>query len=230
MKTIGLLGGMSWESTSLYYRLINDGIRKHLGGLHSARIVLVSVNFHEIESLMAAGNWRQIADLLTEDCLKIEAAGADCLLVCTNTMHKVAEQIESAIKIPFVHLADTTAQIILADCIKKVGLLGTRFTMEQDFYSGRLQKMHGIDVLIPPLSDMEIIHNVIFQELCKGNVLNSSRTEYLRIIDRLASRGAEAIILGCTEIGMLIHQENCAIKLYDTSLIHAEAAVKFAVK
>lgn len=220
---------MSWESTSTYYRLINEGIRNSLGGLHSAKIVMVSVEFNEIEQLQAAGKWQRAGEILAASARRVQAGGADCLLLCTNTMHKVAEQIQSAIEIPFIHLADTTAQTIRTDKRKTVGLLGTRFTMEQDFYRGRLKEKHGIDVLIPPDNDMEIIHNVIFKELCAGKILDSSRTEYLRIIDELTSRGAEAIILGCTEIGMLLQQDNCATKLYDTSSIHAEAAVQFAL-
>ncbi|WP_136808587.1 aspartate/glutamate racemase family protein [Desulfosediminicola flagellatus] len=229
MKTIGLLGGMSWESTSLYYQLINSGINRRLSGLHSAKIAMVSVNFYELEQLMAQGNWDRIAEILVASCLKIEAAGADVLLICTNTMHKVAEQIQAAISIPILHLADATAQKIRSDNKKTIGLLGTRITMEEDFYRGRLTR-HGIEVVLPEDSDMDIIHNVIFDELCKGKCIENSRNEYLRIINDLHTRGAEGIVLGCTEIGILIKPQDTEITLYDTTLIHAEAAVEFALR
>lgn len=229
MKTIGLLGGMSWESTSLYYQLINSGINRRLSGLHSAKIAMVSVNFYELEQLMAQGNWDRIAEILVASCQKIEAAGADVLLICTNTMHKVAEQIQAAISIPILHIADATAQKIRSDNKKTIGLLGTRITMEEDFYRGRLTS-HGIEVVLPEDSDMDIIHNVIFDELCKGKCIENSRNEYLRIINDLHTRGAEGIVLGCTEIGTLIKPKDTEITLYDTTLIHAEAAVEFALR
>ncbi len=229
MKTIGLLGGMSWESTALYYRLINEGIRQQLGGLHSAKIAMVSVDFHVIEQIQARADWQQVGENLAMNAGRVEAAGADFLLICTNTMHKVITQIENALTIPVLHLADATAKAIKADEIHTVGLLGTRFTMQEDFYRGRLIEKHDLDVLIPSEKDMDIVHNVIFQELCKGTIREESRREYLRIIDNLYSRGAEGVILGCTEICLLIQQENTPVPLYDTTKIHAAAAVIYAL-
>lgn len=229
MKTIGMLGGMSWESTTLYYRLINEGIRERLGGLHSARIAMLSVDFQVIEQLQASGDWQRAGDLLADDCRRIEAAGADFLLICTNTMHKVAEQIQAAISIPLLHLADATADRIAADGIATAGLLGTRFTMEEDFYRGRLSQRHGLEVLIPAEADMDIIHRVIFEELCRGKIRNASKQEFLRIIDDLHQRGAGGIILGCTEICLLVQQGDTRVPLYNTTEIHARAAVEMAL-
>jgi aspartate racemase len=228
MQTIGLLGGMSWESTELYYRLINQGIKAQLGGLHSARIALVSVDFQEIEVLQHAGDWEQAGAALAEAARQVQAAGADFLLLCTNTMHKVAPQIEAAIDIPFLHLADATAQRIRAEGLHTVGLLGTAFTMEQDFYRGRLAQ-HGLEVLIPPEADRRIVHRVIYEELVLGKVNPASRAEYLRIIDGLAARGAQGVIEGCTEIGMLVKQKHTTAPLFDTTAIHAHAAVERAL-
>jgi len=229
IKTAGLLGGMSWESTALYYRLLNEGVRSRLGGLHSARIAMVSVDFQIIEALQASGDWQQAGALLAADARRIEAAGADFLLLCTNTMHKVADQLEAAISIPLVHLADATADRLASQQVKTVGLLGTRFTMVEDFYRSRLGSAHNIEVLIPSDDDIESIHRIIFAELCKGIHHDSSRREYLRIIDDLHRRGAEGVILGCTEIGMLVHQEDTLVPLYDTTTIHAEAAIDLLV-
>ena len=228
MKTIGLLGGMSWESTELYYRLINQGIKARLGGLHSARIALVSVDFQEIEELQRTGDWEQSGAALAQTARQVQAAGADFLLLCTNTMHKVAPQIEAAIDIPFLHLADATAQRIRAEGLQTVGLLGTAFTMEQDFYRGRLAH-HGLEVLVPPEADRRIVHRVIYEELVLGEVNPASRAEYLRIIDDLAARGAQGVIEGCTEIGMLVQQEHTDTPLFDTTAIHAQAAVERAL-
>ena len=230
MKTIGLLGGMSWQSTAGYYRAINEGIRDRLGGLHSAQIAMVSVDFHEVEKLQHEGNWGATAMILASAAKNIEAAGADCLLICTNTMHKVADKIEPAITIPLLHIADATAKELLASKVNRVGLLGTSFTMEQDFYKGRLTDKYGLDVLIPSAEDRAIVHRVIYQELCLGNILPSSQKDYLRIIDNLAEQGAQAVILGCTEIGLLVNQTDTSIQLFDTTKIHAQAAVDFAVK
>ena len=230
MKTIGLLGGMSWESTGLYYRLINEGIHQQLGGFHSARIAMVSVDFHEMESLMACGDWQRVGERLAADAGLVEAAGADFLLLCTNTMHKVADIVQAAISIPMLNLADATADTITSAGKQTVGLLGTRFTMEEDFYRGRLMEKHGLNVLIPTDEDMEIVHRVIFQELCKGRVRDDSRREYLRIIDSLQARGAEGVILGCTEICMLVGQADTSVPLYNTTEIHAEAAVRMALR
>lgn len=229
MKTIGLLGGMSWESTAGYYRAINEGVKHALGGLHSARIVLYSVDFDPIERLQHEGDWEGTAGILTEAALRIQSAGADFLLICTNTMHKVAPEIEKAISIPLLHIADATADVLVRNGVRRAGLLGTTFTMEQDFYKGRLIRNHGLDVLIPDKKDREIVHNVIYQELCLGTTRPGSKTEFLRIIDSLAQRGAEAVILGCTEIGMLIKQGDSSVRLFDTTAIHAERAVAYAL-
>jgi aspartate racemase len=224
MKTIGLLGGMSWESTELYYRLINEGVKAQLGGLHSAKIAMVSVNFHEIEQLQHSGDWQGAANILSGAAKQIEAAGADFLLICTNTMHKVANEVQAAISIPLLHLADATAGRITDAGITTVGLLGTNFTMEQDFYKGRLAQ-HGINVITPDESDRQTIHRVIYEELCLGKINESSRQQYLQIIDKLAASGAEAVIEGCTEITLLVQQQHTAVRLFDTTAIHAEQAV-----
>jgi len=230
MKTIGLLGGMSWESTELYYRLINEGVKKRLGGLHSAKIALYSVDFHEIEVLQMSGDWSAAGEALAQAAQNIEAAGADFLVICTNTMHKVAPDIADAIDIPLLHIADATAETIKAAGYQTIGLLGTNFTMEQDFYRGRLVDPHDLTVFIPNEADRQIVHRIIYEELVLGQVKEESRTEYLRIIDDLAARGAEAIILGCTEIGMLVQQEHTSVPLFDTTTIHAEAAVDLALR
>jgi len=230
MKTIGLLGGMSWESTVGYYRAINEGVKNTLGGLHSAKIAMCSVDFEPLEKLQCAGNWKEIAIILSEAARRVESAGADFLVVCTNTMHKVAPEIEKSIKIPLLHIADATAEALVQENIKIVGLLGTSFTMEQDFYKGRLNKNYGLNVLIPNEEDRQIIHKIIYQELVLGKIEADSKTKYLHIIDMLASRGAEAVILGCTEIGLLITQNDTKVKLFDTTAIHAEKAVKYAIQ
>jgi aspartate racemase len=229
MKTIGLLGGMSWESTELYYRLINQGIKARLGGLHSARIAMVSLDFQEIETLQRQGNWDEAGRLLALAAQQIEAAGADFLLICTNTMHKVASQIQVAITIPLLHLADATAERIKAAGIEKVGLLGTSFTMEQSFYKDRLIEKHGLEVLIPPRPDREIAHRIIYDELCLGLIKDASRREFLRIMEALQARGAAGIIEGCTEIVMLVQPQHTDIPLFDTTAIHAQAAVQEAL-
>ena len=230
MKTIGLLGGMSWESTLGYYRNINEGVKNTLGGLHSAKIAMYSVDFGVIEKLQHAGDWKGTAEILSDGAKKIQAAGADCLLICTNTMHKVAPEIEAAIEIPLLHIADATAEILVKEDIKSVGLLGTAFTMDQDFYKGRLTNNYGIKVLVPNEEDREIIHKVIYQELCLGKIESNSKAEYLRIINALAAQGAEAVILGCTEIGMLVNQTDTNVRLLDTTVIHAEKAVEYATR
>ncbi len=229
MKTIGLLGGMSWESTVGYYRAINEGVKKSLGGLHSAKIILYSVDFDPIEKLQHQGDWEGTANILSEAALCIQAAGADFLLICTNTMHKVAPEIEKAVQIPLLHIADATAELLVNKGIKTVGLLGTAFTMEHDFYKGRLTKEYGLKVLVPNDADRDIVHHVIYQELCLGQTIESSKAEYLRIIEHLSSQGAEAVILGCTEIGMLVNQTDTHVKLYDTTAIHAAKAVEYAI-
>ena len=229
MKTIGLLGGMSWESTALYYRSINEGVKAKLGGLHSAKICMVSVNFQEIEQLQHQGKWDETAVILADAAKSVEAGGADVLLICTNTMHKVASEIAAKISIPILHIADATANRLLADGITKVGLLGTRFTMEQDFYKNRLVEKFGIDVIVPDDEDRTVVHDAIYKELCLGEVKASSRAQYLDIVDKLHAQGAEAVIMGCTEITLLMNQKDTRVPLYDTTEIHAEEAVKLAV-
>jgi len=229
MKTIGLLGGMSWESTALYYREINQGVKRELGKLHSARIVMVSVDFQEIEDLQQSGDWNRAGEVLAESAQQLEAAGADFLVICTNTMHKVAPQIEAAVGIPLLHIADATAEAIKEQGIRTIGLLGTKFTMEQDFYAGRLSDKHGLRVLIPEETDREVVHRVIYDELVLGVVREKSRTELLRIMKQMKTKGAGGIILGCTEIGMLVQQEHTDIPLFDTTVIHAGKAVERAL-
>ncbi len=229
IKIIGLLGGMSWESTEAYYREINSLVKARLGGLHSARIVLHSVDFDPIEKLQQQGNWDGAARILAEAARGIESAGAGCLLICTNTMHKVAGQVASAISIPLLHIADATAQHLMQANIRRVGLLGTSFTMEQAFYKGRLAKTFGLDVLIPVESDRQLVHNVIFQELCLGVTKPSSKKAFLRIVEDLVKAGAEGVILGCTEIGLLIDRTDTDAALFDTMKIHAAKAVEWAL-
>ncbi|KAE9634339.1 aspartate/glutamate racemase family protein [Aeromonas veronii] len=229
MKCIGLLGGMSWESTVSYYQALNRGVRAQLGGLHSARVLLNSVDFAGIERLQHAGDWPATARLLAAEARKLQDGGADFLLIGTNTMHKVAPEIEAAIDIPLLHIADATAAKLRADGITRVGLLGTRFTMEQDFYKGRLQERFGLAVLVPDEAGRERVHKIIYNELCLGEIRESSRAEYLAIIEGLAAAGAEAVILGCTEIALLVGEAQAAVPLYDTTAIHAEAAVALAL-
>lgn len=229
MKTVGLLGGMSWESSVGYYRAINEGIKASLGGLHSAKIAMYSVDFDPIEKLQHNGDWEGTAKILCEAAMNVQRAGADFLLICTNTMHKVAPQIEKTIDIPLLHIADATAEVLVKKGIKTVGLLGTAFTMEQDFYKGRLKDNYGLTVLIPNEADRKIVHHVIYKELCMGKSLQASKAEYLRIIETLAEQGAEAVILGCTEIGLLVDQTDTEIILLDTTYIHAQKAVEYAI-
>lgn len=230
MKTIGLLGGMSWESTALYYKLINEEIKKQLGGLHSAKVVIYSVDFDEIEKLQHLGAWDETAKILGEAAKNIQNASADFLVICTNTMHKVAPLIEKHIDIPILHIADATGKKLQNENIKKVGLLGTAFTMQQDFYKERINKNFDIEVLIPSEEDMTIVHKIIYEELCLGLIKEDSKKEYLRIIDNLAFKGAQGVILGCTEIGMLVKQSDTQVKLYDTTVIHSLEAVAEALK
>ncbi|ENO3978222.1 aspartate/glutamate racemase family protein [Aeromonas veronii] len=229
MKCIGLLGGMSWESTVSYYQALNRGVRAKLGGLHSARVLLNSVDFAGIERLQHAGDWPATARLLAAEARKLQDGGADFLLIGTNTMHKIAPEIEAAIDIPLLHIADATAAKLQADGITRVGLLGTRFTMEQDFYKGRLQERFGLAVLVPDEAGRNRVHRIIYDELCLGEIRESSRAEYLAIIEGLAAAGAEAVILGCTEIALLVGDARAAVPLYDTTAIHAEAAVALAL-
>ena len=230
MQVIGLIGGMSWESTIPYYREINETVKQRLGGLHSAKIILYSVDFHEIERLQHAGNWRDAAILLAQAATVLESAGADFLVLCTNTMHKVAADIEAAVRIPLLHIADPTAQEIRKAGVSKVGLLGTRFTMEQDFYKERLQQRHGLQVLIPDAQDREKVHAIIYEELCLGIVKPASRQVYQRVIAGLIDQGAEAVILGCTEISLLVGQQDAQVPLFDTTAIHARQAAESALR
>jgi len=229
LKTIGLIGGMSWESTVPYYRIVNEAVRDTLGGLHSAKIVLYSVDFDEIEQLQRTGDWDEAGAVLASAAVALEGAGAELLVLCTNTMHKVAPAIESAVGIPLLHIADPTAAAIKAAGLTRVGLLGTRFTMEQEFYRDRLSALHGIDVLIPGEGDRAVVHNAIYDELCLGVVNDASRAEYRAIIDRLVAAGAQAIILGCTEIGLLVGPSDSAVPLFDTTDLHARAAARWAM-
>jgi aspartate racemase len=229
MKTIGLIGGMSWESSTEYYRLINTFVKERLGGFHSAKCVLLSVDFAEFEILLRENRWAELAQSLIAAAQSLERAGADLVLLCTNTMHKVADDIQASIQVPFLNIVDATAECIKAQGLTAVGLLGTRFTMEEDFYVGRLTQRFGLQVLTPEVDEREMIHRVIFDELCLGDVRATSKAQYLAVIDRLIDRGAQGIILGCTEIGMLIQPEDCRVPIFDTTRLHARAAVEFAL-
>jgi amino-acid racemase len=230
MKTIGLLGGMSWESTLEYYRIINQEVQGRLGGLHSARCLLYSVDFAEIEALQHQGQWAQSGDVLAEAARRLERGGADFVVLCTNTMHKVADTIQAGIGIPLLHIADATAAKIKAAGVSRVGLLGTRFTMEQDFYRGRLEQVHGLDVVVPEPQAREIVHRVIYDELCQGVIRDSSRAAYRGIIGDLVSKGAQGIIAGCTEIELLVRDEDSSVPFFPTTRIHAVAAVDRALQ
>lgn len=223
MKTIGLIGGMSWESTAIYYRQINEEVKARLGGLHSAKLLLYSVDFQEIEACQAAGDWARSADILTDAAIRLERAGANFLVICTNTMHKVAPEIQASISIPILHIAQATAQQLLEQGVTTVGLLGTRYTMTQDFYRQKLTQA-GIQVILPQEEDLETVHRVIYDELCQGIVSETSRAEYLRIISKMKQDGAQGVILGCTEIGLLICQSDVELPVFDTTLIHSRRA------
>jgi aspartate racemase len=229
MKTIGFIGGMSWESSIEYYRIINETVRVKLGGLHSARSIMYSVDFADIESLQRQGKWTAATELMIAAARYVEQGGADFLVICTNTMHKMADEVERRIHIPLFHIADATAEVIKNRGFQRVGLLGTRFTMEEHFYRGRLVEKHGLDVTIPSEAEREIVHRVIYDELCMGEVRPSSKEQYIQIMGHLVREGAEAIILGCTEIGLLVHDEDSTVPLFDTTRIHALAAVDYAL-
>ncbi|MBP5727116.1 MAG: aspartate/glutamate racemase family protein [Clostridia bacterium] len=229
MKTIGLIGGMSWESTIPYYRILNEQIKEKLGGLHSARIILYSVEFAEIETCQATGQWGKSADILADAAVKLEAAGADFILICTNTMHKVVPQIQARISVPVIHIADATADRLETAGIRKIALLGTKYTMTQDFYKSRLID-RGFEVLIPDEAGVETVNSVIYRELCLGIIKEESRAAFSRIITGLKAQGAEAVILGCTEIGLLIQQDNSALPVFDTTEIHALRAAELALQ
>ena len=229
LKTIGLIGGMSWESTVTYYKIINETIKEKLGGLHSAKCILYSVDFQEIEECQANGNWEKSGEILGEAAYNLEKAGADFIVICTNTMHKVVNQIKEKISIPILHIAEMTAEKILEKGLKNIALLGTKYTMEQDFYKSKLIEK-GINVIIPDKNDIETINEVIYDELCLGTINSDSKKKFLEIVDKLRNKGAEGIILGCTEIGLLIKNEDTDVPLFDTAIIHAEQAAIYSIK
>lgn len=225
MKTVGSLGGMSWESTQTYYQLLNQGVKQQLGGLHSAKVILHSVNFAEVAALQHDNDWDALTQLLQKAAQGLEQAGAESIVICTNTMHKIAPEVEQALSVPLLHIVDATAKVLMQKQQTKVGLLGTRFTMEDDFFVKRLQDKFGIEAIVPNEQDRQIVHEVIYQELCQGECKASSRDQYIRIVDELAQQGAQGIILGCTEIGLLLKPEHTTIPLFDTAQLHAQAIV-----
>ena len=229
MKVIGLLGGMSWESSLEYYRIINETVKERLGGLHSAKCILYSVDFEEIERLQHEDKWDDLTRIMIESAQNLEKAGAEMVLICTNTMHKMANEVQNAIQVPLLHIADAAAEKVKEKNLKKVGLLGTKYTMEQEFYRGRIKEKYNIDVIIPDMDEREDVHNVIFNELCVGQIKNESRARYTQIINNLVQNGAEGIILGCTEIPLLINQKDFTIPIFDTTQIHCLAAVDYAL-
>ncbi len=229
MKTIGLLGGMSWESTAAYYQIINREVQKALGGFHSAKCLMYSVDFHEIEECQSAGEWERMGEILSDAAVKLQNAGADFLLICTNTMHKVAPQVVKSLRIPLLHIADAAAAAVKEQGIKKTALLGTRYTMEQDFYKDRIAS-HGLEVIVPEAEDRAFINRVIFEELCLGTISGASRERFVKIIEALSQKGAQAAILGCTEIGLLVKQIDTEVPLFDTAEIHARAAAREALR
>ncbi len=229
MRVVGLIGGMSWESSAEYYRIINETVRDRLGPLYSAKSLMYTVNFHEIEAMQHAGRWDEAAKVLVDAARRLERGGADCIVICTNTMHKLARQVEASVTIPLIHIADATAQKIRAAKLKKVGLLGTAFTMEQDFYKERLREF-GLEVVVPDASDRQAVHRIIYDELCQGKVLSTSKAHYVRIMNGLVERGAEGMILGCTEIMLLVSQADSPVPIFDTTTLHAHAAVDFALE
>jgi len=230
VKTIGLIGGMSWESSIEYYRIINKTAKAKLGGLHSAKSIMYSVDFAEIEILQHQGKWGEAAQMLIDAAKNLENSGADFIVLCTNTMHKVADDIQANVKIPLLHIADATAQLVKDSGIRKIGLLGTRFTMEEEFYKGRLSQKYGLNVNVPNAQEREIVHRVIYDELVIGEIRQHSKEQYIGIIEQMVHQGAEGVILGCTEIGLLIHKQDSQVPLFDTTRIHAEAAVEYALK
>jgi aspartate racemase len=229
MKTIGLIGGMSWESSIEYYRIINETIQAKLGGLHSAKSIMVSVDFAEIEALQHQGKWAEAAQMLSEAAKSLEEGGADFIVLCTNTMHKVADEVQAKVNIPLLHIADATAQLVKDSGMDKVGLLGTRFTMEEEFYKGRLAQKYGLTVIVPNAQERETVHRVIYEELVTGKIEQDSKEKYMRIMEQMVEQGAEGIILGCTEIGLLVQQQDSDVPIFDTTRIHAEAAVQHAL-
>ncbi len=230
MKTIGLLGGMSWESSLEYYRIINETVKVRLGGLHSAKSLMFSFDFAEIETLQHQGQWGEATRLMCQAAQQLERGGADFVLICTNTMHKMADDVQAAIDIPLLHIADATAAAIQAKGLDRVGLLGTNFTMTEDFYKGRLEQLHGLDVLVPQAAGRQVVHDVIYDELCLGVTKADSRAQYRQVMAELAARGAEGIIFGCTEIGLLVDRTDSPVPVFDTTRIHAETAVSYALE
>ncbi|HEY7382260.1 MAG TPA: aspartate/glutamate racemase family protein [Beijerinckiaceae bacterium] len=229
MKTLGLIGGMSWESTAIYYRHLNELARERLGGLHSARLLLWSFDFAEVAERQHAADWDGAARLLVDAARRLERGGAEALLICTNTMHRMAGDVEKAVRIPLLHIADATARAVKASTSRRPALLATRFTMEQEFYKGRLRDRHGIEVIVPDETGREVVHRIIYEELCRGEVKEQSKAAYLELVDRLRAAGADGVVLGCTEITMLISQSDLDIPVFDTTRIHAETAMDFAL-
>lgn len=230
MKVIGLIGGMSWESSLEYYRIINESVRDRLGPLYSAKSLMYTVNFDEIKKMQYAGKWDEATEVLTDAAKRLERGGADCVVICTNTMHRIAPEVQAAVKIPLIHIADATAEKIRAQKIQKIGLLGTIFTMEQDFYKGRLVEKYGLEVIIPDEPDRHIINDAIYNELVQGKINPESKREYIRIMQKMVDEGAEGIILGCTEIMLLVGQADSPVPVFDTTTLHALAAVEFALE
>jgi aspartate racemase len=230
MKTIGMIGGMSWESSVEYYRLTNQAVRQRLGGVHSAKSVMVSVDFGEIEALQQSGRWNEAGSLMVQAARQVERGGADFLIICTNTMHRMADEVSRAISIPLLHIADATAEQVLARGFQRIGLLGTRFTMEEDFYRGRLESKFGLEVLVPEQTGRDLVHRVIYEELVVGKIDPESKKAYQQVIQQLAERGAQGVILGCTEIGLLVKEADSPLPLFDTTAIHAKAAVELALQ
>jgi len=229
VKRIGLLGGMSWESSAVYYRLVNEGVRARLGGQHNARSVLYTLDFFAIEAMQRAGRWDEAGDVLADAAVRLERGGADCVVLCTNTMHKLADRIEAAVAVPLLHIVDATASALVARGFDRVGLLATAFTMEEEFYRGRLRERFGIEAVVPDEADRRLVHRVIYDELCQGVVRPESKAAYAAVMRDLAGRGAQAIVLGCTEIMLLVGQADTALPLFDTTALHAAAAVDFAL-
>ena len=229
MKTIGLIGGMSWESSLEYYRIINETVKERLGGFHSAECLMYSFDFQVVEKLQHEGNWEGLTELMVQAAQRIKTAGAEFIVICTNTMHKMADRVQESVNIPLLHIVDVTAESIKSDGKQTVGLLGTRFTMEQDFYRDRLRKKHGLNVLIPDERERQIIHDILYDELCLGEIKKVSKEKFRSIIENLSSRGAEGVILGCTEIPLLVEQKDYEIPLFDTTELHAKAAVEYAL-
>lgn len=229
MKTLGLIGGMSWESTIPYYRIINEAVKERLGGLHSARIILYSVDFAEIEACQSAGDWGRCADIMAEAAVKLQQAGADYIVICTNTMHKVVPEMLTKLQIPIIHIADAAAAALKKQGIRKAALLGTKYTMTQDFYKQRLVD-NGIEVVVPEAGDIDIVNHIIYNELCRGEIREASRRQYAEIIGKLKKAGAEGVILGCTEIGLLVRAEDSVLPVFDTTVIHAARAAEMALE